>query len=47
MNQTLSPAKRMLMGLIEHTVNFLNAEHVNEVSNNSLLLFVIRLCMHT
>jgi len=30
-SDSLLPAKRMPMGLIEHTVNFFNAEHVNEV----------------
>ena len=31
-SDSLLPAKRMPMGLIEHTINFFNAEHVNEVS---------------
>ena len=31
-SDSLLPAKCMLMGLIEHTVNFFNADHVNEVS---------------
>ena len=30
-SDSLLPAKRMRMGLIEHTVNFFNAEHVIEV----------------
>jgi len=33
-SDSLLPAKRMPMGLIEHTVNFFNAEHVNEVCNH-------------
>jgi len=30
-SDSLLPAKRMPMGLIKHTVNFFNAEHMNEV----------------
>ena len=30
-SDSLLPAKRMPMGLIEHSVNFFNADHINEV----------------
>jgi len=30
-SDSLLPARRMPMGLIEHTINFFNAKHVNEV----------------
>ena len=37
LSDSLLPAKRMPMGLIEHSINFFIAEHINEVKHKHIL----------
>ena len=49
LSDSLLPAKRMPMGLIEHSVNFFTAEHVNEVLykhiRNYVHVYILCVCM--